>query len=70
MDNSMLFPADHPVLCSAGSTCEQAVVHDPERGRWFITFGHAGFNCRANNGMGFLTKAAAIAAIRRYTRTR
>jgi hypothetical protein len=35
-------------------------------GRWWIKSGFAGYNCPANNGFGFATKADAEAAIRRY----
>ena len=35
-------------------------------GRWFITFGQAGFNSPANNGAGYGSKGSAEAAIRRY----
>lgn len=33
--------------------------------RWFIRMGFAGFNLRANNGRGFETREAAIAAHKR-----
>lgn len=35
-------------------------------GRWFITFGNAGFNSPANNRDGYATKASALKAIKRY----
>lgn len=40
-------------------------VEQRENGRFFITMGHAGFNVRANNGHGFKTAGAAMAAARR-----
>jgi hypothetical protein len=40
-------------------------VEQRENGRFFITMGHAGFNVRANNGPGFKTAGAAMAAARR-----
>lgn len=35
-------------------------------GRWYITIGHAGFNSTANNRNGYATRAAAVAAHRKY----
>lgn len=46
--------------------CKDAVAMLPETGKWYITFGHAGFNSKANNGLGYLTKAKAMAAMRYY----
>jgi len=48
---SRLFRTDVPVAETAG--------------RWYIQFGFAGFNSRANNGRGYATEASAVAAIRR-----
>lgn len=42
-------------------TCE-GVVKSDERGRWFITLGHAGFNLPMNNRSGYATKLRAVAA--------
>lgn len=47
--------------CPAG----MVPVEQRANGRFFITMGHAGFNVRANNGFGFKTAGAAIAAARR-----
>lgn len=46
--------------------CKDAVAQLPETGNWYITFGHAGFNSKANNGLGYASKAKAIAAMKRY----
>jgi len=48
------------------ANCENAVAMLPETKRWFITFGHAGFNSRLNNMHGYDTKAKAMAAMKRY----
>ncbi len=44
--------------------CSTAVAK--HAGRFFITFGHAGFNSDANNKDGYATEANARAAIRNY----
>jgi hypothetical protein len=46
--------------------CAHAVKKNPVTDRWFITMGHPGFNSRANNGSGYITKQDAEKAIRRY----
>ena len=46
--------------------CADAVAMLPETGRWYITFGHAGFNSKANNGLGYSTKAKALGVMRNY----
>lgn len=46
--------------------CKTAVAQFPETGKWFITFGHAGFNSPTNNGLGYQTKDAAIKAMKHY----
>lgn len=43
--------------CPGG--CGDDVRRDPATGRWFITMGHCGFNCEANNGAGFASKGQA-----------
>lgn len=43
--------------CPGG--CGDDVRRDPISGRWFITMGHCGFNCKANNGAGFASKGQA-----------
>jgi len=53
-------------MCRA-SACAGAVKAD-ERGRWFITLGHAGFNLPANNRSGYASKARALAAHKRCAR--
>ena len=45
------------------------VMHSKVTGRWFIRMGFAGFNGTANNGRGYATQRAALAAIRRYQET-
>jgi len=50
--------------------CKQAVKQDTATGRWFITMGHPGFNSPANNGLGYSTRALALAATARYGRPR
>lgn len=56
-------PGAFPVCnaCPAGFV----PVEQREDGRFFVTMGHAGFNTRANNGHGFKTAGAAMAAARR-----
>lgn len=44
-----------------------AIKQKESDGRWFITFGHPGFNSPANNFGGYGTRAKAQAAIQRYT---
>jgi hypothetical protein len=46
--------------------CETAVAQFNETGRWYITFGHAGFNSPSNNGNGYETKNKALSAMRKY----
>jgi hypothetical protein len=45
--------------------CETAVVE--YEGRWYVTFGHAGFNSPANNCNGYVSKAKALAAVKHYS---
>lgn len=66
--STFLFPANHPALCAQGHVCKQAVAQEPLTGRWFVTFGHCGFNSPTNNGRGFATRERAIASVRRYQR--
>lgn len=56
-------------MCPLGSMCPDAVEAKEVPGlgqRWFVTMGHAGFNSAANNRGGYASKAAAVAASRRY----
>lgn len=53
------------IICR-NTACAKAVKQNPETGRYFITMGHPGFNSRANNGSGYATQAAALAAFHRY----
>jgi hypothetical protein len=46
--------------------CEGAVAEFPETGRWYILFGHAGYNSPANNSNGYASKAKALSSMRRY----
>ena len=46
-------------------TCTEP-VKQREDGMWFITMGHAGFNCAANNRDGFKTKERAVKAHQKY----
>lgn len=46
------------------TACLEPVKQGP--GGWYITIGHAGFNSPANNRTGYKTRAAAIAAHRKY----
>jgi len=48
------------------ANCKHAVGKLPETGRWFITFGHCGFNSKLNNTYGYASKASAMAAMRKY----
>jgi hypothetical protein len=61
-----LFPTNHSAACNAGHRCTQAVVE--HNGRWWITFGHCGFNGALNNGRGYATEAAARKGILRHQR--
>lgn len=56
-------------MCPLGSMCPDAVevrVDRFEGKRFYLTMGHAGFNSPANNRDGYVSKAAAVAASRRY----
>ena len=46
--------------------CEHSVGQFSETNRWFILFGHAGFNSPTNNTNGYATKTDALRAIRYY----
>jgi hypothetical protein len=61
----VLFSAKCDVVCG-DTNCDQAVAMLPETGRWYITFGHAGFNSHANNRLGYSTKEKAMGAMRHY----
>ena len=43
------------------------VVQHPTSGRYYITAGHPGFNTPANNGAGYRSRNAALAASRRLS---
>jgi len=47
-------------------SCETAVAQYPKTGKWFITFGHAGFNSPTNNVNGYRTKGLALRAMNFY----
>ena len=49
--------------------CENAVAEFPETGRWYILFGHAGFNSLANNTNGYSSKKVALFAMKRYLKS-
>ena len=51
------------------ANCETAVAEFTETGRWFITFGHAGYNSPANNASGYSSKAKALASMRKYLKS-
>ena len=55
--------SDNPVCADF---CCSEMVKQREDGRWFITMGHAGFNCRLNNANGFSTQEMAIEISRLY----
>lgn len=63
--NKILFSAPCQPVCY-DPNCEHAVAQLPETGNWFITFGHCGFNSKANNRCGYASKAKAMAAMKRY----
>lgn len=65
--NKTLFsaPCKETGFCR-NSKCVHAVAQLPETGKWYITFGHAGFNSKLNNTHGYATKAKAMAAMKRY----
>lgn len=46
--------------------CADAVVQFEETGRWYITFGHAGYNSPANNHLGYRSEEIAIKWMRYY----
>jgi hypothetical protein len=46
--------------------CETAVAQFPVTGRWFITFGHAGYNSKANNLNGYASEESARSAMKHY----
>lgn len=60
-------PCKENGLCR-NPNCETAVVHykDEYYDGWYITFGHAGFNSPTNNASGYVSKAKALAAMKRY----
>lgn len=46
--------------------CDEAAKQRPDTDRWYVTMGHPGFNSPANNGRGYATRGAALAAVRFY----
>jgi hypothetical protein len=54
-----------PCTSDREAMCSGAVKQDPTTGRYFITMGHAAFNDRANNGVGYSTPDKARVAIAR-----
>ena len=46
--------------------CDTAVGQYPETKRWFILFGHAGYNSPTNNTNGYATKSDALRSMRIY----
>jgi hypothetical protein len=48
--------------------CNHSVGQFPETNRWFILFGHAGFNSPTNNTNGYATKADALRSIGYYSK--
>lgn len=56
--------------CERGADCPNAVEVEGSglEARWFISMGHPGFNSPANNRGGYVTRAKAQAACRRYDR--
>ncbi len=46
--------------------CKTAVAEFTETGRWYILFGHAGYNSPANNGNGYASKNKALVSMRKY----
>jgi len=49
---------------------KRPTAQHPKTGRYYIAMGHPGFNSPANNGNGYATERAALAALRRYSRPR
>jgi hypothetical protein len=46
--------------------CKTAVGKFSETNRWYILFGHAGYNSPSNNTNGYATKTDALRAMRIY----
>ena len=65
--SNLLFSSDCPNLCHCAGTNPKAVAQFSYNQRWYITFGHPGFNSPANNANGYETEGLARAAIRRYS---
>jgi hypothetical protein len=61
--STVLFPKNHATVCRVTYCCDTVAEFN---GRFFITFGHAGFNSPTNNGAGYRTSARAMAASTRY----
>lgn len=65
-------PVAHGIHEDFGTVCYGAcpdgmrpVIQHQLTGRWYIAAGHPGFNLPANNGRGYASPAAALAAMRR-----
>lgn len=54
--------------CDEGcnARCPDAVRRRRDKGRWYITIGHPGFNSPANNASGYLAASTATAAVAYY----
>jgi len=46
--------------------CSESIKQNPRTGRFYITMGHAGFNCKPNNAEGFSTSKWAKRTISYY----
>lgn len=65
-----LYPGEgHDELCR-DPKCASMVKQNPATKRYFITMCHAGFNSPANNGNGYKSQDAAVAASLRYLNPR
>lgn len=54
-------------VCS-NPDCREAVKERPNTGRWYITMGHPGFNTRANNAEGYVSRTRALVTFHRFLR--
>ena len=62
--SDVLFSANCGNVICGDPNCNQMVVEYKDR--WYITFGHAGFNSSANNRLGYSSKAKALGAVLFY----
>lgn len=65
MTSPLIIPGHSPA-CDRGHRCPEAVVK--VGARWFITFGHCGFNAGPNNRKGYATPEGARTAILKHQR--